>query len=266
MYLMQMKGYQKTLASFFIIFLFSSLTVRSEIAPNLLELTEGTAIIGDMYQSDMYGRNNFTVDRIWHDSFFDIDFVEFSMEIIFDPPYDPDLHVVRESITSLIVKNNRTQIVIALHFIETLEYNITVFFDYTDDLNMTEDDLKVNFNGTTYIYDEIDPGMLYYDVISYWVLSFFLGNMLWQGMFPFIKYAISPQATIGEEIQYGPYNGSVVGFKDYFISETEYFEAIEVHHNETIVLVNILGTDSPFTVGETTLLYEKNTGIILHWY
>ena len=81
---------------------------------------------------------------------------------------------------------------------------------------------------------------------------------MFQQIMPMFRYAISPQATIGQEIEYGLFNGTVVGFTEYYISETEYFEAIEVHHDEFPI-------DGVNDYGESTLLYEKNTGIILHW-
>ncbi len=262
---MQMKDYKKILTSFFILFLFSSLTVRSEIAPNLLDLTEGTVIIGDVYMNEIYGKFNFSVDRIFYDSFFDEDFVELTREMIHEPPYNP-VNVVREIVTSLVVNDNRTVIFpVASYYVETVDYNVTIFLDYTDDLNMTEDDLKVTYNGTTYIYNDLDPEEPFYDNVSYWAFTWAVANVFELQMMPFIKYAISPQATIGQEILYGQYNGTVVGFTEYYISETEYFEAIEVHHDETIVIIDIFGTDDPYTLGETTLLYEKSTGIVLHW-
>ncbi len=261
-----MKKHNKILASFFVVFFLSSLTVRSEVAPNLLNLTEGTVIIGDIYMSETYGQFNFSVDRIFYDSFFDENFVEFSRSINHTPPYDPTFKVKNEIITSLVVNDNRTVYMnIASYYIETVDYNITVFLDYTDDLNITEDDLKVTYNGITYTYNTIDPGEPFYGNVSFWTLNWALANMFEMQMMPLLKYAISPQATIGQEILFGQYNGTVVGFTKYNISETEYFDAIEVHHDETIVIINMFGSDQPFTLGDTTLLYEKNTGIILHW-
>ncbi|MBY9001783.1 MAG: hypothetical protein KGD64_12770 [Candidatus Heimdallarchaeota archaeon] len=263
---MQMKKHNKILSYIFVVFFLSSLTVRSETAPNLLDLTEGTVIIGDIYLSETYGQFNFSVDRIFYDSFFDEDFVELSRAMNHTPPYDPTFKVKNEIATSLVVKDNRTVYLnLASYYIETVDYNITVFVDYTDDLNMTEDDLKVTYNGTTYTYNTIDPGEPFYDLVSFWTMNWALANLFDKQMMPLLKYAISPQATIGQEILYGQYNGTVVGFTEYYISETEYFEAIEVHHDETIVIINIFGSDQPYTFGDTTLLYEKNTGIILHW-
>lgn len=261
-----MKRYNKILTCFFVVFLLSSLTVRSETAPNLLELTEGTLVIGDIYQNDIFGELNFSIDRIFHDSFTDEDIVELTRDFIHTPPYDPVVNVSREIVTSLVVNDNRTVLLpAASYYVEYDDENITVFLDYTDDLNITEDDLKVTYNGTTYTYYEIDPESQLYSNVSYWVFTWAIGNAFELQMMPLTNYAISPQATIGQEIEYGQYNGSVVGFTEYYISETEYFDAIEVHHDEVIVIINIFGTDEPYTIGEATLLYEKNTGIILHW-
>lgn len=266
MYLMHMKRYNKILTCFFVVFLLSSLTVRSEIAPNLLELTEGTVIIGEIYQNDVLGELNFSIDRIWHDPFLDEDMVEFTRDFIHTPPYDPIVNVKREIVTSLVVNDNRTVFLpVSSYYVETIDYNMTIFLNYTTDLNVIEDDLMVTYNGTTYIYNDIDPGEPFYDNVSYWMLTWAIANVFELQLMPLTKYAISPQATIGQEIEYGQYNGSVVGFTEYYISETEYFEVIEVHHDESIVIINIFGTDDPYTIGESTLLYEKNTGIVVHW-
>ena len=256
---MQMKGYKKTLASFFIIFLLSSLNVRSETASNQLDLTVGTIVMGDIDHSGVQGTNNFTVDRIWHDSFYDMDFVEFTIDMMYEPPWDPDTNRTREIITFILVNDNRTLMIpIGYYFVETVDYNITVFIDYTDDLNMTQEDLRVIYNGTTYVYDDIDPGESFYDLVSFWVFIWAMGSVLFQQIMPLFRYAISPQATTGQEIDYGFFTGTVVGFTEYYISETEYFEAIEVHHDPVPI-------DGVNDYGESTLLYEKNTGIILHW-
>lgn len=266
MYLMHMKRYNKFLACFCVVFLLSSLTVRSETAPNLLELTEGTVIIGEVFHNDIFGNWNFSIDKIWYDSFLDEDIVELTRDFIHEPPYDPIVNVSREIATSLILKDNRTAILpVASYYVETVDYNITVFLNYTIDLNITEDDLMITYNGTTYIFNDIDPGELFYDIVSYWMMTWATANVFELQLMPLTKYAISPQATIGQEIEYGQYNGSVVGFTEYYISETEYFEVIEVHHDESIVIINIFGTDDPYTIGESTLLYEKNTGIVVHW-
>lgn len=266
MYLMHMKRYNKILACFCVVFLLSSLTVRSETAPNLLELTEGTIIIGEIYHNEIWGDWNFSIDKIWHDPFFDEDIVELTRDFIHDSPYNPTVNVSREIATSLIVKDNRTvYLPFVSYYVETIDYNITIFLNYTTDLNMTEDDLMVTYNGTTYIFNDIDPGALIYANVSYWFMTWAIGNAFELDLMPLTKYAISPQATIGQEIEFGNYTGEVMGFKEYYISETEYFEVIEVYHNETVVNIDIFGTDDPYTIGETTLLYEKNTGIVLHW-
>ena len=261
-----MRRYRKTISLFVVLFLLSALTGRSEVASNALDLEEGTIIVGEIYQGNMYGRQNFTVHRNWHDPFYDLDVVDLGIDFIHYPPYDPDSNVTREILKSIIVIDNRTLIMPVFHYIVlTTEYNITIFVDIQDDLNITDEDLKVTYNGTTYIYDDVNESTPGYDIINWWMLSFALGNMYLLQFMPLTPYAISPLATVGQEIEYGYYNGTVTGYTEYYISETEYFEAIEVHHEEVQVDIDILGTINSETIGERTLLYEKNTGIILHW-
>lgn len=261
-----MKHYKKIITSILVFSLFSSLNVRSEIAPNLLELVEGTTIIGESFQSDEFVYWNMSVDRLWHDSFFDLDVIDFTWDVIHNPPYHPVSNVTREIITQLIVQENRTLLIpVTYYYVETTDYNLTIFFDISVDLNITDDDLKVIYDGTTYIYDEIDPGESFYNIVGFWLVSFAFGNAIYLEYMPFTPYAISPQVTIGQEILYGQYNGTVVGFTEYYISETEYFEAIEVYHDEVIITANILGSDQEWGIGNRTLFYEKNTGIVLHY-
>lgn len=243
------------------------MTVRSEIAPNILNLTEGVVVIGDIFAIDeSYGQLNHSVDRIFHDPFFDEDFVEFTRAINHTPPYDPSFQVKYEVVKSLVVNDNRTMYLnLVSHHLETVDYNITVFVDYQDDLNVTQDDLKVTYNGVTYVYSTMDEEEPINSTVTFWVMNWALANIFDKQMQPYLKYAISPQSTIGQEILYGQYNGTVVGFTEYYISPTEYFEAIEVHHDETIVTIDLFGSDQYYTLGDTTLLYEKETGIILHW-
>ena len=261
-----MKRYNKILTCFFVVFLLSSLTVRSETAPNLLELTEGIVIIGDTHQEGLFGTANFSVDKIWYDPFFDEDIVEISRGLVQDPPYDPILNVSSQQIKSLVVKDNRTVYIPAISYdIKSGDDFISIFVNYTDDLNVTVNDLMVTYNGITYVYNEMDPYSAVYENVSFWMMSWAVGNVFELQLMPLLRYAISPQATIGQEIEYGKFTGEVMGFTEYYISETEYFEVIEVHHNEEIVIINLFGSDQPYVFGDTTLLYEKNTGIILHW-
>jgi len=261
-----MKRCSKIISLFVVLFLLSALTGRSEVASNSLDLVAGTIVMGDIYQGDIYGEYNFSVYRNWHDPFYDLDVVDMGMDFLHYPPYNPLFNVTTEIVKSLVVIDNRTMAIpVFYYYMNTTEYDITIFIDIQDDLNITSDDLKVTFNGTTYIYDDVTEATPGYEIISQWMLSFGLGNMLLQQLMPLTPYAISPLATIGQTIEYGSYNGTVMGYTNYYISETEYYEAIEVHHDEVVVHVDMLGSDSPQTIGDRTLLYEKNTGIILHW-
>ena len=256
---MQMRRYNKIISLFVVLFFLTALTGRSDVASNELDLVAGTIVMGDIYQGDMYGRYNFTVERNWHDPIYDLDVVDMGMDFIHDPPYNI-FNVTREIIKSLVVIDNRTMAIpVFSYYLETTEDELTIFIDIQDDLNLTDDDLKVTYNGTTYIYDDITPSTPGYDLINFWMLSFGMGNVLLQQLMPLTPYAISPQATIGQTVEFGPYNGTVMGYTEYYISETEYFEAIEVHHDEVVVHIDIMGTDNPQTIGDRTLLYEKNT-------
>lgn len=263
---MQMRKHNKILACFFLVFFLSSLTVRSEVAPNLLELTEGICSKGEIYQDELWATLNFSIDRIWHDPFFDEDIVEITRDVDHKPPYDPIVNVSKEIVTSLIINDNRSAFMpVVSHYVKSWDDTILVFINYTDSLDFAEEDLLVTYNGITYTYSEMDPGHELYGNISFWVMSWGFGNMFEQQIMPITKYAISPQATIGQEIDYGQYTGEVMGFTTYDISETEYYEVIEVYHDEVVVIINMFGTDEPYTIGECTLLYEKRTGLVLHW-
>ena len=266
MYLMLMRRSNKILACCFVAFFLSSLTVRSETAPNLLELTEGLSTKGDYYEDDVLGVLNFSVEKIWHDTFCDEDIMEFSRDLNFTPPYDPIVNVSSSKVTSLVIKDNRSVIIpAARYYIESGDDTIIVFLNYTDSLELDEEDLIITFNGINYTFFDLDPGLEFYSNITYWAISFLLGNAAELYIMPLTKYAISPQATIGQEIEYGPYAGEVMAFTVYNISETEYFEVIEVHHNEVEIIYEMFETPQSQIIGETTILYEKNTGIVLHW-
>ncbi len=241
------------------------MTVRSETAPNLLELEEGISVVGDFHQMTALGPMTFTIDRIWHDPFFDLDIVEISRELI-HTNLDPVVNVSREIVTSVIINNNRTRIIpVMRHHVDTWDDEITVFFDISDSLNITEESLKVIYNGVTYVYEDMDPMSQVYSEIGLWMLSFFGGNVIEGGLMPMTKYAISPQATTGQFIDYGPYQGEVIGFTEYYINEKEYYEVIEVHHDEVTIYIDVLGDVDPYTIGESTYFYEKRTGMVLNW-
>ncbi len=261
-----MKKHNKILACFFVVFFLSSLTVRSETAPNLLELTEGISTVGEIYHNEVSGSVNFSIDRIWHDPFLDEDILEMSRDFVHDPPYDPIFNISKEIVRSVVINDNRSVIIPAIrYYIESGDETIDFYFNYTDSLDIGEEDIFVTYNGATYNYSEIDPASELYTNITDWMFNWMVGNAFELQLMPQTKYAISPQATIGQEIEYGPYTGEVIGFATYNISETEYYEVIEVHHDEEVVIINMFGSDQPYTIGESTLLYEKRTGIILHW-
>ena len=264
-YLLQMRIHNKLLVLVLATLLLTSLTVRSETAPNLLELDEGLTVIGNYPYYTALGPMTFTVEKIWHDSFYDLDVVEMSRELI-HTNLDPIVNVSREIVTAVIINSNRTNFMpVVRHYVETWDDTIDVFLDISESLNITAESLKVTVNGITYVYEDMDPFSLVYSKISMWMMSWALGNVLEKGLAPLTKYAISPQATTGQYIDYGPYQGEVIGFTEYYINEKEYYEVIEVHHDEVVIYVDILGSVDPYTIGESTYYYEKRTGMVLNW-
>ena len=265
---MQMKRTKKVLVLLLITILLTSLNVRSDTAPNLLELTEGIYIFGDVHTENITGTYEISVDKIWHEPYTDEDIVDLTLNVTDTPPYDHPFNVTNNAITSFVFKDNRTVLFPAYYYSITVDNEtIIFFFNITDTLeDLSEDDIIVTYHGENYTVLDLDPMSELYTNISYWFLSFMLGNAFMREYMPLIKYAISPQATIGQEIDYGQYTGEVTGFKEYKISETERYEVIEVHHEEEIVIIDIYGID-PFEciVGESTIQYEKQTGILLHW-
>lgn len=260
-----MKKHNKVLVFILVTFLLTSLTVRSETAPNLLELTEGISVSGDLEQQDILGTMEFRIDKIWYDSFTDENLVEMTRNMTDTPPYDPLYNVTKQIVTSLIIEDNRTVLVPASRFYtETLDDAVLFFLNITDSMDIAQEDLIVTYHGVNYTFVDIDTGSQLYANISLWYTSWVLGNVLELGLMPLTRYAISPQATIGQEIEYGNYTGEVIAFTEYEISETEKYEAIEVFHEEAIVIVDIFGPQ-PYTIGASTLLYEKQTGLILQW-
>ncbi|MHA1219092.1 MAG: hypothetical protein ACTSO5_10530 [Candidatus Heimdallarchaeaceae archaeon] len=263
--MLQMRIHNKLLVLVLTALLLTSLSVRSETAPNLLELDEGITVVGDFHYYTALGPMTFTIDRIWHDSFFDLDVVEISRELI-HTNLDPIVNVSREIVTAVVINSNRTNLIPVLrHYVKTWDDTIDIFLDVSESLNITSESLKVTVNGVTYVYDDMDPMSLVYSKISMWMMSWLLGNVLEQGLMPLTKYAISPNATTGQFIDYGPYQGEVMGFTEYYINEKEYYEVIEVHHDEVIIYVDILGDVDPYTIGESTYFYEKRTGMVLNW-
>lgn len=258
---------QNTIVVFIFVALFlTSLTVRSEPAPNLLELYEGISVFGDLTADDANGTVEFSVDKLWHDPFLDEDIVEMTRDFIHTPPYDPVYNISREKATGIVLNDNRTVIYPTYKYhVESGDDITIIFLNITDSLDLAEEDLIVTYNGVNYTYEDIDTMSELYANISMWVLSFGLGNLLELELMPLTRYAISPQATTGQEIEYGQYTGEVIGFTEYWVDETDVYEAIEVHHEEVIVIVDLFGFPQEYTVGATTLLYEKQTGIILHW-
>ncbi|NPD90190.1 MAG: hypothetical protein HGN29_15875 [Asgard group archaeon] len=264
---MPMNKHNKVLVLIFIVFLLTSLTVRSETAPNLLELTEGISVSGDLNQYEISGTMEFGIDKIWYDPFTDENLVEMIRNMTDTPP-NPPYYVKRQIVTSLIMEDNRTVLLPASRFYtETVEDAVLFFLNITDSMDIAEEDLIVTYHGVNYTLIDIDTESELYSNISIWYLSFVLGNAFELQLMPLTRYAISPQATIGQEIDYGTYTGEVMGFKEYEISETEKYEVIEVHHEEAVIMVDIsgLGSPEPYTIGETTFFYEKQTGIVLHW-
>lgn len=261
-----MRKQNKIVVFVFVALFLTSLTVRSEPAPNLLELYEGISVFGDLTSDDVNGTVEFSVDKLWHDPFYDEDIVEMSRDFIHTPPYHPVYNVSREIATSIVLSDNRSVIYPSYKYhVESGDDTTIVFLNITDSLDLGEEDLIVTYNGVNYTFQDIDPESELYTNISTWVISMALGNMLELVLMPLTKYAISPQATTGQEIEYGPYTGEVMGFTEYWIDETDVYEVIEVHHEEVVIIFDFFGTPQPYTLGESTLLYEKQTGIILHW-
>ena len=260
-----MKKYRKILVFILATILLTSLTVRSDIAPNMLEVSEGISVFGDLDQHEINGTMEFSIDKIWHDPFLDEDIVEMSRNMTNNPPYPTPYNVSQQHITSLIFTNR--SVLIPAYYSSTVSVNGTIifFFNITGSLDIGQEDLIVTYEGENYTVEDIDPMSELYANISIWYLSFLVGNSFEYVIMPLTRYAISPQATIGQEIDYGNYTGEVVGFTDYEISETETYEVIEVHHEEVNLTVNLFGTPENYTIGETTFLYEKQTGIVLHW-
>ena len=249
----------------FIVILLLSTSVRSEIASNLLELQEGLSVTGDFYEKNNNGTMTYSVDRIWHDTFLDEDVIELSRERVYSTILESNFNISRQLTTSIVKKVNRTVFMPIQKFsVKSGGDNITVFVDISESLNTTIDNnLKVTLNGVTYLFSEIDTESPLYSEIEIWVILWFLGYIFDLFVSPLTKYAISPQAAVGQNIDYGQYQGEVIGYTEYFINEKEYFEVIEVHHDEVIVNINFFGEIIPHTIGETTLLYEKSSGIIL---
>lgn len=261
-----MRKQNKIVVFIFVALFLTSLTVRSEPAPNLLELYEGISVTGDLTADNITGTVEFSVDRLWHDPLSDEDIVEVTRDLIHTPPYDPVYNVSREKATGIVINDNRTAIIpIYKYHVESGDDITIVFLNITDSLNFTDEDLIVTYNGVNYTYVDIDPSSDLYANIRSCFMSWGFGNMLELQLMPLIRYAISPQATTGQEIEYGPYTGEVIGFTEYWVDETDVYEAIEVYHEEVIVIVDLFESPQPYTVGATTLLYEKQTGIILHW-
>ena len=261
-----MRKNNKIVVFIFVALFLTFLTVRSEPAPNLLELYEGISVIGDLTADNVTGTVEFSVDRLWHDPFYDEDIVETSRDLIHTPPYDQESNVSREKASGIIFNDNRTAFYpVYKYHVESGDDITIVFLNITDSLEIMEEDLIVSYNGVNYTYEDIDPMSELYANISMWVMSWAFGNLLELELMPLTRYAISPQATTGQEIEYGPYTGDVIGFTEYWVDGTDVYEAIEVHHEEEIVIVDLFGFPQDYTVCATTLLYEKQTGIILHW-
>ena len=267
-----MNRIKKFLVLSLVTILLSSLNVQSAMAPNQLELTEGIIVSGDLFQQDILGTFEFSVGKFWHDPFFDVDLVEMTRNMTDTPPYVYPFNISKQIITSLLIEDNRTNLLPAVSYLS--EYNtssgfdtIIFFFNLTGSLDIQEEDIIVTYHGVNYTVMDIDPMSELYANISMWYLSFMVGNAFEIQLMPMTRYAISPQATIGQEIDYGNYTGDVTAFKEYKISETEKYDAIEVHHEEVVQWIDIFHTGSPepYIIGETTFLYEKQTGIVLHW-
>lgn len=261
-----MKIHKKILVLVLAAFLLTSLTVRSETASNVIEFTDGIGITGDIYQNEVLGTVKFTLDKQWHDPTYDVDLVEMTRDFVHTPPLDPILNVSREIFTSLVFKNNRTVFMPAVKYhVESGEDTVIVFIDFAGSLEFTSDDFKVTYNGTTYIVDDLDTESPVYLIVGQWLFSWAFGNVFELQLMPQTKYIISPLATTGQLIDYGPYQGEVIGFAEYYISDEEYYEVIEVHHDEVVIYVDILGSVDPYTIGESTYFYEKRTGMVLNW-
>lgn len=261
-----MKIHKKILVLVLAAFLLTSLTVRSETASNVIEFTDGIGITGDIYQNEVLGTVKFTLDKQWHDPTYDVDLVEMTRDFVHTPPLDPILNVSREIVTSLVFKNNRTVFMPAVNYhVESGEDTVIVFIDFAGSLEFTSDDFKVTYNGTTYIVEDLDTESPVYLIVGQWLFSWAFGNVFELQLMPQTKYIISPLATTGQLIDYGPYQGEVIGFAEYYISDEEYYEVIEVHHNQVVVNINIFGDVTPYTIGESTLFYEKQTGMIVNW-
>ncbi|MCE7742419.1 MAG: hypothetical protein GOP50_08150 [Candidatus Heimdallarchaeota archaeon] len=240
------------------------MNVSSTLAPDTLEVYKGISVRGPNVQGDTEGMTEFIVGEIWTDTVFSVDIVEFTLSIEYTlVPEGVDM--LENTIMSLISKDNRTNALpVASYYVKTSTEECTIFLDIDQTINFTEEDLKATYNGVTYTVSEMDPYSQVFTDIGYYLLGWAFGNVFLMETMPITKYLISPQATTGQEINYGLYNGEVVGYNVYSPDGTTDYDVIEVHHNEQNFTIDLFGTQN-FYIGESTYYYEKETGIVVFW-
>ncbi len=257
-----MKNKEVVLTLFVVACLLSSMNVSGTLAPDTLEVYKGITVRGPNFQEDTEGITEFIVGETWTDTMYSFEIVEFTLSIEYTVvPEGVDM--LENSIMSLILKDNRTNALpTASYYVKTSTEECTIFIDLDQSVNFTEEDLKATYNGVTYTVSELDINSQIFSDISFYLGAWAFGTIFLIETMPITKYIISPQATIGQEINYGLYNGEVIGYDVYSPDGTTEYDVIEVHHDEQNI--TYFGTQNLY-IGESTYYYEKETGIVVFW-
>ena len=245
---------------------FSALT-KGAVAPDLLELTKDSYVKGKLLftnstHSDLLAANNeITVVNIVN--FTDIALNMIQIRVSYDVVNDELLDmegIDHMHYTSLVLENNRT---IGLPVVEyaisnsTYSMSASLLDETTVDGLMNFNNTKVTIDGTTYIAGDVDSSHVKYDEVSEIMLGFIFFNIGIGYEFNYTIYGISPQANVGDVINFGPPRlGSVIDKPAVITSNGDSYDTIHVKYDDTF-------TFALDDLDEVDVYYEAKTGLII---
>lgn len=246
---------------------FSDLS-KGVVAPDQLKLSPDSYVKGrflltnsthsDLHLADM----TIYVDKIWNttDTYENIIQITITMEPVIEegnPLGIDDIDIFEY--TSWIFEHNRTTLLPGARiYIGNSTWAIAAsVLHHTAIWGIQDDyvDVNVTYEGSTYIYGDVDPLDPIYSDLSGIMFIYAIFNALLLSYFPYTILAISPEANVGDTINYYPSDGPVDAIIPITVG-TKSYDTFKVDYVDTMVF----GLDE---AADNNIFYETKTGLLV---
>ncbi len=202
------------------------------------------------------------VDRIFTDNATTFSFVQITttLEVVAGQENPIGLeNITLFSYTSIIFEHNRTTLLPAARlYMSNSTYSLEVSVLYLDGIDEMQDfnNANVTYEGSSYIFKDVDPLDPIYGDLFFAVLLAAMVNVDMLNSQLYTPYAINPSANSADTIHYDPTNGVVKGTATMLTSDGNSHDAIHVEYANTFTF----GFDD---VDEVDAYYETKTGLLI---